>query len=186
MNSITLAVLCGLFLNLPLQMGIGIKDIYSSQGMGFWDSVLEALLLFLSLLAQWLLFALVFSPLTLGFFKYFALLPLGAALPLFLRLAANRLKIAQKEDVFAFPYRSGASVAAFLIMLSLAEDWSEALLIAAGLSCGVLFSMLLLRTIRFRINREKVQSGIRGVPLLLITMGILALAISSAAIIYLR
>jgi electron transport complex protein RnfA len=188
MNSIALAVLSGFFLNLPLHFGIGVSDIYAEREARFLNYVLKALILFFTLLLQWLLFALVFSPMMLGFFKYFLLLPVGAFFPLCLRFILQKIfpKLLKKEDVFVFSYGSGASIAACLIMLSIAGSLAEALVIASGFSGGTLFSMLLLSSILFRVEREKVTSLIRGFPLMLIAMGILALALSAAAIMYLQ
>jgi electron transport complex protein RnfA len=189
MNYLPLVILGGFFLNLPLQMGLGAHEIFFSRNDSLLDALFESILLFFTLLFEWALFTFVFSPLTLGFFKYFLILPLGAVVPSCLRLAAARTlpsRFALRNSVYSFPYMSGANVAALLVMLGLATTGTEALVLAAGFSSGVFISMTILRAIRFRIDRERINPLIRGTPLLLIAMGLLSLAVMSVAIIYLK
>jgi electron transport complex protein RnfA len=185
----SLAVLGGFFLNLPLQWGVGIREIFLERKGRFGETLLEAALLFVSALIQWLLFVYVFSPLALGALVYFMPLPLAAALALCSNAALKKLSpgaFAGHEAAFVFSYRSGASLAAVFMLLSLAGSFREALILAMGISLGVFFASIILRAIHFRIEREKVSGFVRGMPLLLITMGLLSLAFSSVAIICLR
>lgn len=188
MNYGVLILLSALAFNLPLQMGIGVRETFLEQTAGLRDVFAEAVLLFISLIIEWLFFVFALSPLTLGFFKYFALIPLGAALPHLIRAAARRVApaFARRAALFEFPYRSGANIAALLVMISLAGSAGEALALAAGFSGGLFFAMIILRSIQFRAGRERTSPLLRGLPLLLISMGLLALAVSSVAIIFVR
>jgi electron transport complex protein RnfA len=186
---VSLAVLGGFFLNLPLQWGIGIREIFLERKGRFGDTLLEAALLFVSVLIQWLLFVYVFSPLALGALVYFLPLPLSAALTLCANAALKKLSaeaFSGREQAFVFSYRSGAALISVFMLLSLAGSFSEAVILATGISLGVFFASIILRAIHFRIEREKASGFVRGMPLLLITMGLLSLAFSSVAIIYLR
>lgn len=186
---VSLAVLSGCLLNLPLQWGIGIREIFVERKGRFGDTLFEAVLLFVSILIQWLLFAFVFSPLALGALVYFLPLPMSAALALCVNAALKKMSPQAYDkhgQALAFSYRSGASLASLFILLSLAGSFTEAVILAMGISLGVFFATIILRAIHFRIEREKVSAFVRGMPLLLITMGLLSLALSSVAIIYLR
>lgn len=175
----TIAVLCGLYLNLPLQCGIGVREIFDDRENHLVTGLVEAALLFISLFLEWCFFVYIISPLGIGFVRYFILLPLAAVVPVCVSFIFKR-------EVGTFPHRSGAGIAAMMIILSLGGNATEAATEAASISLGIFFCVLILRAIRFKLERERVNAMFRGVPLLLIAMGILSLAITAAAVIYLR
>jgi electron transport complex protein RnfA len=187
-TSLPLLILSGLFLNLPVQLGLGVKEIWHGSNRSVASSLLESLILFLCVIIQWLLFTFIFHPLNLGFFQYFLLFPLSVGIStgfesLFLLVIPKADENAKR--VFLFPSVSGLSIAAVLLVMCLAETASAALILDAGFSCGVFFSIVILKTIRFRVSNEKTHILFRGLPLLLISMGLLALVCESVAIIYL-
>jgi electron transport complex protein RnfA len=187
-SSLALLILSGLFLNLPIQLGLGVKEIWHEGNKSLGFSFLECLILFLSISIQWLLFVFIFSPLNLGFFRYFILFPLSAGISLGFELLYEL--VMQKTDenakkVFSFPVVSGMSIVAVLLVLGLADATGDALILGAGFSLGVFFSIEILKTIKFRVSNEKIPVRFRGLPLILISMGLLSLVWVSVAIIYL-
>jgi electron transport complex protein RnfA len=187
-SSLSLLILSGLFLNLPVQFGLGIKEIWHESNRSLVFPLLECIILFLCVIIQWLLFSFIFHPLNLGFFQYFLIFPLSVGIStgfeLLFRLAIPKADENAKR-VFLFPSVSGLSIAAVFLVMCLAETAGGALILDAGFSCGVFFSIVILKTIRFRVSNEKTHILFRGLPLLLISMGLLALVWGSVATIYL-
>jgi electron transport complex protein RnfA len=188
-SSVTLLVVSGLFLNLPVQFGLGIKEIWGGRNENISLAFFECLVLFLSIIIQWLLFTYILSPLNLGFFKYFALFPLASALSSGFELLSNLIIPKNPERtyrIFSFPAVSGLAPAAVLLLLFLSGSFADALLLSIGFSVGAFFSIILLRAMRIRVSTEKVSALFKGIPLLLISMGLLSLVWMSAAIVYLQ
>ena len=190
MNSpLALAALSGFLLNLPVQMGLGLREIFLEREGSFLDALLESIILFISLMLQWIIFFYLLAPLSLVVFKYFLLLPLGAVTPSFLLMMFKKIspeKSAGKENVFLFSHKAGQSLAALLITLSLAGSFRDAFIITSGFSLGAFFAVSVLKAVRFRIERERISPLLRGLPLYLIVLAILSLVFSSIAIIFLR
>jgi Na+-translocating ferredoxin:NAD+ oxidoreductase RnfA subunit len=187
-SSLSLLVLSGLFLNLPVQLGLGIKEIWHEGNKPLVFSAFECLVLFLSIIIQWLLFLFVFSPLNLGFFRYFILFPLSVGISAgfeFLFSLVIQKSNENAKKVFLFPSVSGLSIAAVLLVISLADKAGDALILSFGFSLGVFLSIEILKAIKYRVSNEKISPLFRGLPLILISMGLLSLVWGSAAIIYL-
>ncbi|MDR2865330.1 MAG: hypothetical protein LBV68_06970 [Spirochaetaceae bacterium] len=186
--SLSLLVLSGLFLNLPLQLGLGIKEIWRERNRPFYIPFFECLVLFLSIIIQWLLFSFIFSPLNLGFLKYFFIFPLSTGISTGFELVFSLLSpqsAGKHGKIFSFSALSGLSIAAVLLVLFLADTVGDALILDLGFSAGVYISMIILKAIRIRISDEKKNPFFSGIPLLFISMGLLSLVWTSAAIIYL-
>jgi electron transport complex protein RnfA len=189
-SSITVLVVSGLFLNLPIQFGLGIKEIWhDGRHENIGVAFCECLVLFLSIIIQWLLFTYILSPLNLGFFKYFALFPFSSAISSGFELLCGLVIPKHPEKtyrIFSFSAVSGLATVAVLLMLFLGGSFREALLLGIGFSAGAYFSIILLRSMRIRVSTEKVSALFKGMPLLLVSMGLLSLVFVSAAIIYLQ
>jgi electron transport complex protein RnfA len=185
---LSLAMLSGCYLNIPLQMGLGINEIFSERRKPSLDNALESFVFFISIFIQWLFFSFILTPLSLSFFKYFLLLPLCAVISLGIKTVMSKAlpRFDMEKNIFLFPYKSGAGLAALLLIMYLAETTVEALVLAAGFSAGIFLSTIIIKSIGFRLERESINSSFRGIPLMLITMGLLSLAAMSIAIIYLR
>jgi electron transport complex protein RnfA len=81
---------------------------------------------------------------------------------------------------------NGLVIAALLMTLRLASTFMEAMVLALGFSLGGLFSIGILKAIHKRSSLETVPAILRGIPLMLISMGLLSLIYASAAVILLR
>jgi electron transport complex protein RnfA len=208
-----LAICSGLSLNLLLQFGLGISGIIPEQNAPpggraacvFWKlNACFSLVLCVSVFALWLFFTYVLTPLTLGFLESFLLFPLSvaacAALELVLSKGLKALGLTGQEfsgkqkdaapledtapALTSISAYNGLVLAALLITLRLASSAAEALALALGLSLGRLAAALILREIYKRSCLETVPRTLRGFPLILISMGLLSLIFSSAAVIF--
>jgi hypothetical protein len=81
---------------------------------------------------------------------------------------------------------NGLALVSLFMTLRLALTPAEALALTLGFSLGVLLAALILREINRRSSLEAVPATFRGVPLTLISMGLLSLIFSSVSAILLR
>jgi electron transport complex protein RnfA len=182
-------------------------------GSTFWKlNACFSLVLCISVFVLWLFFTYVLTPLALGFLESFLLFPLCAAacaalellfskqtnaasaedapegnraaeLPAHLRGVAARRGFPVLTSISAY---NGLALAALLITLRLASSPAEALALTLGLSLGRMAAVLILREIYKRSCLETVPRILRGFPLILISMGLLSLIFSAAAVIFYR
>jgi electron transport complex protein RnfA len=184
-----LAVFSGLSLNLTIQLGMGISDARSELVRPVKFTLVEWGVLFLSVLVLWCLFSFVFTPLALGFFEYFLLFPLAAGTGKVLKALILRLFPDDFSDSQLFSTVSaynGLVVAALVITLRLAASFSQAAAMALGFSLGALLALSILKAVYNRSSMENVPRILRGIPLMFISMGLLALIFSSLSVIFLR
>jgi electron transport complex protein RnfA len=186
--NISLAVLGGLFLNLTLQMGLGIKEVWTEFDKPIRNSFFECIILFIAVIIEWLIFTYILSPLNIGFLKYFAIFPFSAAIAVLFDTLIKSLPfkfVLPEERIYSFQSVSGLCVAAVLITLCLASKISDALILDLGFSLGTFVSIVILKAIRLRVANENTSSVLRGLPLMLISLGLLSLVWTSAALVYL-
>ena len=190
-----LAVFAGLSLNLLLSFALGASgaaDDFPCKGETqrrppfFQFGLLAAAVLLL-----WLFFAFAIPPFWKGFSQYFLVFPLSALACMGLEFAGQRFlsRLSPKngpplriKKVFpAFTAYDGLVPASFLITFTLAGTFADAVVLALFFALGNLAAMLTLNEIRRRSAMERVQRFLRGSPLILISMGLLALISASAA-----
>jgi electron transport complex protein RnfA len=187
-NLTALAVFSGLSLNLLIHLGIGIRDFNQEPNRPFRFTLFQWFALFASIMVLWCLFTYIFTPLSLGFFEYFLFFPLIATLGKFWKFLFVRLfpREDSEERLFSiFSVHNGLVTSALLITIRLAGSLSGALALALGFSLGFLAAVFILRAILDRFSGEIIPSPLRGVPLLLISLGLLALIFSSLSVIIL-
>jgi Na+-translocating ferredoxin:NAD+ oxidoreductase RnfA subunit len=80
----------------------------------------------------------------------------------------------------------GTAFVASFITLVIASSFSDALVIAFSLSLGNFLPAIMLRSIYERSTIEKRPAILKGLPLFLISMGLLSLVFSSAASVLLK
>jgi electron transport complex protein RnfA len=188
-NLAALAVFSGLSLNLLIHLGMGIRDFNREPYRPFRFMLFQWFSLFASIMALWCLFTYILTPLSLGFFEFFLFFPLiavsgGVWKFLFVRMFPRE---DSEERLFSMlSAHNGLATSALLIMLRLAGSFSEALVLALGFSLGFLAAVFILRAIIDRFAGETIPSPLRGTPLLLISLGLLALIFSSFSVIILR
>jgi electron transport complex protein RnfA len=188
-----LGICASLAMNLLAQFGTGL-DILADDGEAsppafcyIWGPVFFTGFFFL-----WLLFTYILAPLGLGFYWYFLLYPLSAALIRGFEILCAMEGIAKflppsgpGRPPFLRP-RGWAEFLSFglLISLHLALNPLEALFLALWFSLGLLFSLAVLRETGRRSRFEAAPPFLRGSPLALISLGLLSLIFSSASIMF--
>jgi electron transport complex protein RnfA len=91
-----------------------------------------------------------------------------------------------QKALFSDSSCNGLALTSLFLTLRLALTVAEALALTLGFSLGVLLSAMILREISRRSSLEAVPEPFRGVPLSLISMGLLSLIFFSLSTIFLR
>ncbi len=170
---ISLALLSGVALNALLQFGLGIRDLTlvpSRQESGSW---LQALAMFGTSFSIWCLITWIITPLALGFLELFFLFPAV--------YLANRSMERLSGTFRPHPSYLGLNVMAALLALNLAVRLVDALIVTFFFALGHVLVTALLVRIYERSAHEAVPSFLRGMPLLLISLGLLSLLAAQAA-----
>jgi electron transport complex protein RnfA len=183
---LALGIFSGLALNLLVQCGLGMADIASGKESRNRFPLLQICILFMTIVFLWLIFPVFFFIFGSGYFAYIVLFPLSALVCY--GLEAVGMKVFRKKDpcvLFnSYTGYDGLAAASVFITVNTASDFSGALFLAAGFSLGILAAVLILREVRRRSVIEAVPRFLRGSPLILISMGLLSLIFSSAAILF--
>jgi electron transport complex protein RnfA len=177
-----LAVFSSLAMNLLLQCGLGMRE--AVRGEDTQLAFLQAALVFVPVFLLWMVFSYV---LFLGFFAYLLLFPLSALV--YAGLERFLFQVILKREDAGTPapgFSCGVCAAALFLTLHLASGFIEALVLSLGFALGLLLARLILAEIRRRSGMEAVPRFLRGSPLTLISMGLLSLIFSSAALIFYR
>jgi len=196
---LTLAVFSGLSMNLILRFGIGLQTIASGKDAGApvrknkWAVLIWSGINFFSGVLLWLFFSFLQSVLFLGLIEYIMVFPVSFLLLTVIEYLSKRLNFINNygcgapldSAVLSSALVGGAPVgAALFIMLEIAGSFAEAATLSFGFSAGSALAVLIIGEIRRRSEMEAVPRCLRGGPLVLVTMGLLSLVFTSAAIIF--
>ncbi|MDR0584839.1 MAG: hypothetical protein LBG57_10910 [Treponema sp.] len=181
------AVFASLSMNLALQCGLDMRGIAVTQKAGEKPPLVKLGILFITILLLWIIFSYIISSLPLGFFMYVLLFPLSALVHFGLEYLVYRfvLKRALESDG-PIHYCSGLAAAALFVSLNIAGGFVEAASLSFGFVLGILLVFVIIGEIRRRSMMEAVPRFLRGAPLSLISMGLLSLVFSSAALVFFR
>jgi electron transport complex protein RnfA len=177
-----LAVFSSLSMNLLLRCGLGMQAAAGEEDKPV--PFVQMGLLVVSVLILWLFFSYI---LPLGFFAYLLLFP-GSAL-VHAGLEQFFFRIIRKQETSkpqSSGFCNGLTAGALFLTLNLASGFLEAAILSLGFALGTLLSLLILAEIRRRSRIEAVPRFLRGSPLALVSMGLLSLIFSSAAVILYR
>ncbi|MCL2374359.1 MAG: hypothetical protein FWC65_03850 [Treponema sp.] len=191
----SLAVFAGLSLNLLLSFALGAAGAAGRavpHGQAKQSLPLFQIgLLFASVLILWIFFSYFVPSSWQGFSLYFLFFPFSAALCMGLESAGERIFSrlsgkagslpAAKKTFSAFTAYEGLVPASLLITFILAGTFVGALVLSLFFALGNLAAMLVINEIRRRSALERVPQCLRGSPLILISMGLLALVSAFAA-----
>jgi electron transport complex protein RnfA len=187
-----LGIISGLSLNLIVHFGLGIHYI------GFCDEnhkrffgipVVRGGILFLSVPLLWFFFSYILVPLSLGFLEYMVIFPLSVLVCMGLEAAVNYFfpNILLESKIFSpWSAYNGLIPAALVLSFYLASSLVEVIVLSLGFYWGLLLAILILKEIQKRSSREAVPERLRGVPLMLISMGLLSLVFSSVGMILIK
>jgi electron transport complex protein RnfA len=187
-NSALLIIFTGFSFNLVVQIGLGIRNSMSIKQFQFRYSLFQSLILFFSVLFTWLAFGYVIIPLGLSFLETLLLLPLSfffaAIVEKGFQAVLSRWINPDYCKVFS-AYKALVFASAFFIT-KVGNSFGESLIMAAGFALGYFLSMAIVMEIHKRSSIEAVPKVLRGAPLLLISLGLLSLVCSAAAVFLLQ
>jgi electron transport complex protein RnfA len=187
-----LGIISGLSLNLIVHFGLGIQhiDLYDENHKWFYGiPVIRGGVLFLSVPLLWFFFSYILIPLSLGFFEYMLFFPLSVLVCMGLEAAVRYFlpNILSESKVFTpWSAYNGLIPVALVLSLYLAASLVETLVLSLGFYVGFLLAILILKEIQRRSSLEAVPERLRGVPLMLISMGLLSLIFSSVGTILIK
>jgi electron transport complex protein RnfA len=207
---LTLAIFSGMSMNMILQFGIGLRQtaLYNTEENSKGVFFVRAGLYFLSIMILWLFFSFLQSVLFLGFFEYILVFPAAYFFFLAVEYLSRRLLLStnwrgeivsrgdfiseclfidsrttdNEAETLNSAFSNGAPAgAALFIMLGLADGFAQAAAFSFGFSAGSALAVLIVVEIRRRSAMEAVPRSLRGVPLILVTLGLLSLVFTSVA-----
>jgi len=192
MAVMALVFFAALSLNLFLNYGLGIRE-FLPQKQHYDDTFYYPwLVLFVSTLLLWVLFARILSFFG-GIFDLILILPLSAlasaALEKFFFNFLSRYKDMEVKPVFLFTAGSSwheMTAVSVLLSLHFALSFAEALLLSLTFSAGNLMAFLIIREIQKRSSLETIPRGLRGTPIIMISMGLLSLVFSAVSVLFLK
>jgi len=180
-----------LSLNLFLNFALGIKELILRERAPAILLYYPWIVLFVSTLFLWILFARILF-FTGGIFDYFLIFPLSVLGSmgleiLFFRFAKPLTKQHENPCLFsAGSSYNGLSAVALFLTLHFALTFTDAFLLSLTFSAGALLSFLIIKEIQKRSFLEAIPHGLRGTPILFISMGLLSLIFSGASVLFLK
>ncbi|MDR2701386.1 MAG: hypothetical protein LBB72_03035 [Spirochaetaceae bacterium] len=197
MAALALVFFAALSMNLLLNFGLGTRELLPQKRLHAITFYYPWLILFVSALILWVLFAriLLFFG---GIFDLILILPLSALISaalekFFFNLVSQDKDPAVKPEVFSTDglfaagssYHEMAAVSA-LLSLHFALSFADALLLSFVFSAGSFLAFLIIREIQKRSFTETIPHGLRGTPIVLISMGLLSLVFSAVSVLFLK
>ena len=190
MNAIPLAlfvIFSGLSMNLVLQCGLGIRGVISKSRRNTGSAFEKLVIVFISILLLWVFFAKIISVFSAGVFIYVLIFPFGSVVyDGFEYLACHFILKKEVEKDCHISFCGGITAAALFICLNIANSFLEAAALSFGFVSGIFLSFMILVQIRRRAALESVPRFLRGNPLLLISMWLLSLVFTTAALVLFR
>ncbi|MDR2964634.1 MAG: hypothetical protein LBU88_02545 [Treponema sp.] len=187
MHFILLIIFSAFTMNLTLQCALGIRGIAESRIYNGFSTMVKLGIILFSIILMWILFSKIISTFISGFFIYALLFPVSYIVYDSLEFVVFQqiLKKDPKEKCFvSFP--GGITAVAVFICLNIAINFLEAILLSFGFTAGILIVYFIIREIGKRAALEAVPRFLRGIPLLIIVMGLLSLIFSFASLMILR
>jgi electron transport complex protein RnfA len=187
--ALALIFFVSLSLNLITNFALGTRELLPQKQTPALLSFYPWFVIFVSTLLLWVLFARILL-FTGGIFDLLLILPLSALTStalekFFLRLVSQ--DSGESDNVFAAGL-SGHELTAVSVLLTLhfALSFADAMLLSLAFSAGALLAYLIIREIQKRSSAETLPHGLRGTPLVLISMGLLSLVFSAASVLFLK
>ncbi|MDR2047835.1 MAG: hypothetical protein LBP69_00120 [Treponema sp.] len=188
MTRLAVVVFSAFCLNLFLCFGIGIRELVSRERSPAFHIYYPWGILFVATPVLWLFFErlLVFA----GWFPGFLLIyPLSLFSGLGLEAALFRLfpRLGENPGVYRIGSGyNGFSLTALFLTMHLALTFGEALLFSFAFSGGAFVTYLIIKEIQKRSFGEAIPRGLRGNPILLVSMGLLSLIFYASALLVLK
>jgi Na+-transporting NADH:ubiquinone oxidoreductase subunit NqrE len=187
-SRLAVVVFSAFCLNLFLCFGIGIRELVSRERSPAFHIYYPWGILFIVTPVLWLFFErlLIFA----GWFPGFLLIyPLSLLSGLGLETAMFRLfpRLGENPGVYRIGSGyNGFSLAALFLTTQLALTFGEALLFSLAFSGGAFITYLIIKEIQKRSFGEAIPRGLRGNPILLVSIGLLSLIFYASALLVLK
>jgi electron transport complex protein RnfA len=195
MAALTLVFFTALSLNLLLHFALGIKELVRREQSTAVFLYYPWFILFVSTLFLWIFFARILS-FTGGFLDVLLIFPLsvlgsmGLEKLFFYALANEGSQHREPEKnpgVFSIGSSyNGLAAAALFLTLRYALSFNDAFFLSLAFSAGGLLAFLIVKEIQRRTFLEAIPHGLRGTPILLVSMGLLSLLFSAVSVLFLK
>ena len=162
------------FLGLCPFIGVS-KNVESAVGMGFAVTFVMAL----ASISTWVIYNYVLIPLDIVFLQTITFILVIAALVQFVELVIQKISPALYKALGIFlPLITTNCAVLGIALINVRNDYSALESFIAGIAAGLgfLLAILLMSTIRVKLDSEWVPKAFRGIPIAFITGGLMALA----------
>lgn len=162
------------FLGLCPFIGVS-KNVESAVGMGFAVTFVMAL----ASIATWVIYNYVLIPLNIAFLQTITFILVIAALVQFVELVIQKISPALYKALGIFlPLITTNCAVLGIALINVRNDYNALESFIAGIAAGLgfLLAILLMSTIRVKLDSEWVPKPFRGIPIAFITGGLMALA----------
>ncbi|MCK5200263.1 MAG: electron transport complex subunit RsxA [Spirochaetales bacterium] len=162
------------FLGLCPFIGVS-KNVESAVGMGFAVTFVMAL----ASISTWAIYNYVLIPLDIVFLQTITFILVIAALVQFVELVIQKISPALYKALGIFlPLITTNCAVLGIALINVRNDYSALESFIAGIAAGLgfLLAILLMSTIRVKLDSEWVPKPFRGIPIAFITGGLMALA----------
>ena len=174
-----LAIFAGLSSNLILQFALGAGQ----AGKGRTLPIFQIAVLFISVLFLWIIYTNILNFLSWEFPGLLLFFPLSALVCLGLE-SLEKWIFPKKERIRLFSALTayeGLVPASLFLTMTLALNFSEALVLSFFFALGCLLAVFILKEINRRSALEEIPNYLRGIPLTFISMGLLSMIFGFAA-----
>lgn len=184
-----LFIFAAFHLNLFLCFGLGIRELVSRKRRSVFQISCPWAVVFPATVLLWVFFEKILLRICPWFPVYLALYPLALCVCFGLETGLVKAFPALGSALsgrFKTGSYAGLTAASLLLTMRLAVNFGEVLLLALACSGGALFAAVVIAELRKRSRWESLPAGLRGNPVTLISMGLLSLVFSAAAVIILK
>jgi electron transport complex protein RnfA len=191
MTTPALLFFAALSLNLFRVFALGAKELVRQKEIPLMHIFYPWIILFISTSILWVFFAGILG-FTGGLFHFLLILPLSVLLSSFLEkclfhFGAQYKDMGENPKLFAAgaSYNELAAGACFLTLM-FALSFTDAMLLSFAFSLGCLVSFLITKEIQKRSCIETIPYGLRGTPILFVSLGLLSLVFSAVSVLLLK
>jgi Na+-translocating ferredoxin:NAD+ oxidoreductase RnfA subunit len=183
---ILLFIISAFTMNLTLQCALGIKGNAESKNSGIVINLIKSGIIFFSVIILWFVFSRVIFAVSSSIFIYILIIPVSFIVyeGLEYLVYSYVYKNGNEEESFInFP--GGITAAALFICVNIAGSFLQTLVLSFGFTGGIFFVSVIVREIRKRAALEKVPRFMRGKPLVLVAMSLMALVFTVGSLLIL-
>ena len=168
--------------NLLLQCGLGIKGAVESKVIFKFSVLINVITIFISIILLWLLFSRILFSILPGIYIYILVFPVSFIFYNAIEYLILRYLIKKEEKSEGFNFPGGITAVSVILCMFLANNIMETIVLSFGFTSGLFLVKLIISEIRKRAALETVPVFLRGIPLVLITMGMLSLIFTTASL----